>query len=185
MQYREIVAITGLGGLFQLLTTKSDGAIVKSLADNSTKFISARLHNVTPLDSIEIYTIEENIRLSELFSQMKEQEASKPLVDHKKASNEEIKNYISSVYPNIDLERVYISDMKKMLKWYEILKSSNLLSFEVATEEAAHAIEAPQEAAVVAEKPAKKARAKKVVTEGEEAAEKPAKKTAAKKKKED
>jgi hypothetical protein len=59
------------------------------------------------------------------------------------------------------------------------------LSFEVATEEAAHAIEAPQEAAVVAEKPAKKARAKKVVTEGEEAAEKPAKKTAAKKKKED
>ena len=104
MQYREIVAITGLGGLYQLLTTKSDGAIVKSLADNSTKFISARLHNVTPLDSIEIYTIEENIRLSELFIQMKEQEASKPLVDHKKASNEEIKNYISSVYPNIDLE---------------------------------------------------------------------------------
>ena len=50
MQYREIVAITGLGGLYQLLTTKSDGAIVKSLADNSTKFISARLHNVTPLD---------------------------------------------------------------------------------------------------------------------------------------
>ena len=184
MQYREIVAITGLGGLYQLLTTKSDGAIVKSLADNSTKFISARLHNVTPLDSIEIYTIEENIRLSELFSQMKEQEASKPLVDHKKASNEEIKNYISSIYPNIDLERVYISDMKKMLKWYEILKSSNLLSFEVATEEAVHAI-APQEAAEVADKPAKKARAKKVVTEGEEAAEKPAKKTAAKKKKED
>jgi hypothetical protein len=188
MQYREIVAITGLGGLYQLLTTKSDGAIVKSLADNSTKFISARLHNVTPLDSIEIYTIEENIRLSELFTQMKEQEASKPLVDHKKASNDEIKKYISSVYPNIDLERVYISDMKKMLKWYEILKASNLLNFEVANEieEVASANEtAPAEAAVVAEKPAKKARAKKAVTEGEEAAEKPAKKTAAKKKKED
>lgn len=186
MQYREIVAITGLGGLYQLLTTKSDGAIVKSLADNSTKFISARLHNVTPLDSIEIYTIEENIRLSELFTQMKEQEAGKPLVDHKKANNDEIKKYISSVYPNIDLERVYISDMKKMLKWYEILKASNLLNFEVANEEVASENEtAPAEAAVVAEKPAKKARAKKAVTEGEEAAEKPVKKTAAKKKKED
>ena len=186
MQYREIVAITGLGGLYQLLTTKSDGAIVKSLADNSTKFISARLHNVTPLDSIEIYTIEENIRLSELFSQMKEQEASKPLVDHKKASNDEIKNYISSVYPNIDLDRVYISDMKKMLKGYEILKASDLLNFEVGNEEEATAIEtAAAEEVVVAEKPVKKARAKKAVVEGDEATEKPAKKTAAKKKKED
>ena len=102
------------------------------------------------------------------------------------ASNDEIKKYISSVYPNIDLERVYISDMKKMLKWYEILKASNLLNFEVANEEVASENEtAPAEAAVVAEKPAKKARAKKAVTEGEEAAEKPVKKTAAKKKKED
>jgi hypothetical protein len=185
MQYREIVAITGLGGLYQLLTTKSDGAIVKSLADNSTKFISARLHNVTPLDSIEIYTIEENIRLSELFSQMKEQEASKPLVDHKKASNDEIKNYISSVYPNIDLDRVYISDMKKMLKWYEILKASDLLNFEVGNEEIATAIETATVEEAVAEKPVKKARAKKAVVEGDEATEKPAKKTAAKKKKED
>lgn len=185
MQYREIVAITGLGGLYQLLTTKSDGAIVKSLADNSTKFISARLHNVTPLDSIEIYTIEENIRLSELFTQMKEQEASKPLVDHKKASNDEIKKYISSVYPNIDLERVYISDMKKMLKWYEILKASDLLNFESSNEEVANTIETTPVEEAVAEKPAKKARAKKAVTEGDEATEKPAKKTAAKKKKED
>ena len=185
MQYREIVAITGLGGLYQLLTTKSDGAIVKSLADNSTKFISARLHNVTPLDSIEIYTIEENIRLSELFTQMKEQEASKPLVDHKKASNDEIKKYISSVYPNIDLERVYISDMKKMLKWYEILKASDLLNFEANNEEVANTIETAPVEEAVAEKPSKKARAKKAVTEGDEATEKPAKKTAAKKKKED
>ncbi len=185
MQYREIVAITGLGGLYQLLTTKSDGAIVKSLADNSTKFISARLHNVTPLDSIEIYTIEENIRLSELFTQMKEQEASKPLVDHKKASNDEIKKYISSVYPNIDLERVYISDMKKMLKWYEILKASDLLYFESSNEEVANTIETTPVEEAVAEKPAKKARAKKAVTDGDEATEKPAKKTAAKKKKED
>jgi hypothetical protein len=185
MQYREIVAITGLGGLYQLLTTKSDGAIVKSLADNSTKFISARLHNVTPLDSIEIYTIEENIRLSELFTQMKEQEASKPLVDHKKASNDEIKKYISSVYPNIDLERVYISDMKKMLKWYEILKASDLLNFESSNEEVANTIETTPVEEAVAEKPAKKARAKKAVTEGDEATEKPTKKTAAKKKKED
>jgi hypothetical protein len=52
MEYREIVAITGLTGLYQLLTTKSDGAIVRNIADKSTKFISARQHNVTPLESI-------------------------------------------------------------------------------------------------------------------------------------
>ncbi|QLH45869.1 MAG: DUF5606 domain-containing protein [Bacteroidota bacterium] len=53
MQYRELVAISGMGGLFQLLSTKSDGAIVRNLDDNTTKFVAARSHHVTPLDSIE------------------------------------------------------------------------------------------------------------------------------------
>ncbi|MEY4292556.1 MAG: hypothetical protein RIQ61_933, partial [Bacteroidota bacterium] len=92
---------------------------------------------------------------------------------------------ISSVYPNIDLERVYISDMKKMLKWYEILKASDLLNFEANNEEVANTIETAPVEEAVAEKPAKKARAKKALAEGDEATEKPAKKTAAKKKKED
>lgn len=207
MQYREIVAVTGLSGLYQLLATKSDGAIVRNLADRSTKFISARLHNVTPLESIEVYTTGENVRLHNVFQKMQEQESSVAILDGKKAGNDEVKNYFKTVFPDFDEDRVYVSDMKKMLKWYELLKANDLLHFEApqeettepATEETAPAQEEEKPAKKTAkakksadaegaetateEKPAKKARAKKAAEATEEGEEKPAKKTAAKKKK--
>lgn len=206
MQYREIVAVTGMGGLFHLLSTKADGAIVRSLTDNSTKFIPARLHNVTPLESIEIYTTGENVRLHNVLQKMKDSSTSRP--DTKSATPDQIKNYFREVYPEMDEDRVYASDKKKMLKWYDLLASANLLDFsaleangEEGAEDAA-AMPAEGEAqlaesekenqttaleGVVEEegKPAKKARAKKSVApkEGEEAgAEEGPKKVARKKK---
>src|ERR1700748_273852 len=113
MEYREIVAVTGLGGLYQLMATKSDGAIVKNLADKSTKFISARLHNVTPLESIEVYTTGENVRLQQVFGKMQEHEATIVPIDPKN-EDPKIKAYFKSIFPEFDEERVYVSDMKKM-----------------------------------------------------------------------
>lgn len=180
MEYREIVAVTGLGGLYQLLATKSDGAIVRNLSDKSTKFISARLHNVTPLESIEVYTTGENVRLHEVFQQMKEKEGSIAIIDPK-ADNNAVKAYFKSVFPTFDEERVYVSDMKKMVKWYDLLKANDLLNFETAaaeanTQEAAAAPEATEE-----EKPKKAAKTKKAATEEENGEEKPAKKARTKK----
>jgi hypothetical protein len=190
MDYREIVSVTGIGGLFQLMATKSDGAIVRNLADKSTKFIPARLHNVTPLESIEVYTTGENVRLHEVFQKMKEH-SDIALPDGKKADNDTIRNYFKSIFPEFDEERVYVSDMKKMLKWFEILKQNDLLNFEVYQQEAASEDETSEKAneeTLVAttseeEKPAKKARAKKSADEAAaaEGEEKP-KKTARKKK---
>lgn len=190
MEYREIVAVTGLGGLYQLLTTKSDGAIVRNVADKTTKFISARQHNVTPLESIEVYTTGDNVRLHNVFQKMLEHETSIPLADAKTADNAGVKGYFKSIFPEFDEERVYVSDMKKMLKWYEILKSNDLLRFEEAVDETAPEdaadTEAPANEEVEDDKPAKKARAKKaddadVATEEE----KPKKAVAKKKKAED
>jgi len=190
MQYKEIVSVTGLGGLFHLLATKSDGAIVRSLADNVTKFIPSRLHNVTPLESIEIYTTGNNVRLHEVLQKMMDSSVERP--DSKKASNEAIRAYFKEVYPDMDEDRVYSSDMKKMLKWYEVLNKSGLLDFsgmisgaqdEEKSEEAGEAVasEGPASAdAEVAEKSAKKSKAKKE-EEPADASEKPAKKAAAKK----
>lgn len=129
MKYKEIVSVTGLSGLYQLLSTKSDGAIVRNIGDKTTKFISARKHNVTPLESIEVYTIAENVRLHNVFQKMQEHETDIPLIDHKTATKEAIKSYFKSVFPEFDEDRVYASDMKKMLKWYELLKSNDLLQF--------------------------------------------------------
>ena len=177
MEYREIVAVTGIGGLFQLLSTKSDGAIVRNLTDKSTKFIPARVHNVTPIESIEIYTIDENVRLHVVLQAIKDSEKTTALVDGKKADNQTIKTYFKTVFPALDEDRVYVSDMKKMLKWYELLKANDLLNFDnLNAQETAEEAEAIEEAA-----PAKKAKAKKVEESAEIAEEKPAKKAKAKK----
>ncbi len=197
MQYREIVAVTGLGGLFQLIASKQDGAIVRSLEDKSTKFVSSRVHNFTPLESIEVFTTGDNVNLAEVFKAMQDQEAKTAPVDTK-ADNNAIKSYFKSVFPTFDEERVYVSDMKKMVKWYAILKSNDLLKFDEVAEEgqegAALTAEAtPAPDAEVAEKPAKKAAkpkkaaakedAEEVATE-EAPVEKPAKKAAKPKKEE-
>ena len=188
MDYKEIVSVTGIGGLFQLVTTKSDGAIVRNISDKTTKFISARLHNVTPLESIEVYTTGDNVRLHEVFQKMKDAEAATPLpTDAKKADNDSVKAYFLKINPDFDMDRVYVSDMKKMLRWYQMLKENDLLNFDKMKEEntadaVAEQVEEP--VAVAKEKPAPKKAAKKMdapADDTEAAAEKPVKKAAKKK----
>lgn len=188
MEYRQIVAVTGLSGLYQLMSTKNDGAIVRSLTDKSVKFVSARIHHITPLESIEIYTTGENVRLHEVLEKIKENDIT--VADlNKKKDDKGAKAFFKTILPDFDEERVYTSDIRKVLKWYEILKANDLLNFDYlkeqpeteepapATEPVAEAGEEAQEAA----KPKKKAAAKKSAAT-EEGEEKPAKKAAAKKK---
>lgn len=152
MEYTRIVAVTGLPGLFEILNSKTDGAIVRSLTDNSTKFISARVHNLTHLESIEIYTTGENVSLSEVFQAMKDN--SEPLPDTK--DNKAIKQYFEKVYPTLDFDRVYTSDMKKMINWFKSI-TENEIDFtrkeEESTEETDTATETinPKEEKVVLE----------------------------------
>jgi len=199
MQYREIVAVTGLGGLFQLVASKQDGAIVRSLEDKSTRFVSSRVHNFTPLESIEVFTTGENVNLAEVFKAMDEKAATFPPAAGK-ADNNAIKAYFKNVFPEFDEDRVYVSDMKKMVKWFGILKANDLLKFEEILAEGESEVEevvaetaapekkkkaATEEAAaeVATEEKPKKARAKKAEKEeGEEGAEEKAPKKAKAKK---
>lgn len=167
-------------GLFELVSSKSDGAIVRSLDDNSTKFASTRQHQFSHLESIEVYTVRDNVNLTDIFKAM--ESAGGKLPDEKDAKA--IKAYFEKVYPDLDFERVYSSDMKKMVKWYGIISAKGI---EIKLTEVAEEEEAPVEEAVAAEevKPAKKA-TKKAEPKAEEAvAEEAPKKKAAKKKKED
>ena len=70
MDYNKIVSVSGLSGLFELLSSKSDGAVVRSIEDNTTKFVSTRQHNFSHLESIEVFTVKDNTNLSELFEAM-------------------------------------------------------------------------------------------------------------------
>ena len=122
MEYNKIVAITGLTGLYELLNSKTDGAIVRSLEDETTKFVSSRVHNLSHLESIEIYTTGENISLSDVFNAMKASSEPQPDVKDSKA----LKSYFEKVYPEIDTDRVYASDMKKMITWFSVLQKHNV-----------------------------------------------------------
>lgn len=66
MEYSKIIAVTGLPGLQELISSKNDGAIVRSLEDKSTKFVSSRVHNFSHLESIEVYTVSDNVNLVDL-----------------------------------------------------------------------------------------------------------------------
>jgi hypothetical protein len=122
MEYSKLIAVTGLPGLFELVGSKTDGAIVKSLEDKTTKFVSSRIHNFSHLESIEVYTIRENVNLIEVFKAMA---ASAEALPNEKDANA-VKAYMQKVYPDLDFDRVYVSDMKKMVKWFGILKNNNV-----------------------------------------------------------
>ena len=70
MEYGKIIAVTGLPGLFELMSSKNDGAIVRSLEDKTTKFVSSRIHNFSHLESIEVFTVRDNVNLAEVFQAM-------------------------------------------------------------------------------------------------------------------
>lgn len=123
MEYSKLVSVTGMGGLFELISTKADGGLVRSLEDKSTKFVSTRLHSFSHLESIEVYTQRENVNLIDVFHAMK---ASSVALPDAKADVAALKAYFEQVYPDMDFTRVYTSDMKKMVKWFGLLTASNV-----------------------------------------------------------
>ena len=122
MEYSKLISVTGLPGLFELVGSKTDGAIVKNLEDKTTKFVSSRVHNFSHLESIEVYTVRDNVNLVEVLQAM---DASKEALPNDKEAKAVV-DYMKKVYPDMDFDRVYASDMKKMVKWYSILKANNV-----------------------------------------------------------
>ena len=177
MEYSKLVAVTGIPGLFELINSKTDGAIVRSLDGETTRFVSSRIHNFSHLESIEVYTVRDNVNLVEVLNAM--EKAGGTLPDEKDAAA--VKKYFETVYPDMDFDRVYASDMKKMVKWFDVLKKNNveIVLSEIPEEEEPEVEEI--ETPVAEEKPVKKAAAKKKEVTAEATDEAP-KKTARKKK---
>jgi Domain of unknown function (DUF5606) len=171
MEYNKIIAVTGLPGLYELLSSKSDGAIVRSLDDKTTRFVSSRVHNFSHLESIEVYTVRDNVNLVEILKAMEVGTAKLP--DEKDAAA--LKNYFTKVYPDLDFSRVYSSDLKKMVKWFSVLKANNIEikltepEEEEVTDEVAEDVDGLEEAEAK-----EKAKAKKPAAVKEPAADKKA-----------
>lgn len=122
MEYNNLMAVSGLSGLFEMVTSKNDGAIAKSLETGATQFISSRVHQFSHLESIEVYTTHDNVFLAEVFIAMGKSKEAIPSEKDPKA----VTAYFKKVFPKMDFERVYPSDMKKMVKWFGQLKANNI-----------------------------------------------------------
>ena len=187
MEYAKIIAITGLPGLYEMVSTKGDGAIVRSLDDQSTRFVSGRVHNFTHLESIEVYTERENVNLVEVLNAMKSSDEKLP----NEKDNSALQSYFAKVYPTLDFERVYTSDMKKIVKWFDVLERNKVeLKLREAEEEGVlvaeeeEEVETPTAKAEKAQKKTKTAKSEDAKPVAKKEEEKPKKAKAAKEKEE-
>lgn len=137
MVLKEILAISGEPGLFRFLAQGKNSIIVEQIETKkkSTAFGSAK---VSSLDEISIFTEGEDISLSKVFDKIYEKENGGQAIDHK-SDSKVLKEYFGSVLPEYDRDRVYVSDIKKVLQWYNLLQKNDMLVKEAPEE-------APEEA---------------------------------------
>ncbi len=128
MALDKILSIGGKPGLYKLLTQTRGGFVGESLLDGKRVTVGLR-SNVSVLSEIAIYTLEEEVPLKEVFQKIKEKEGGKKTSISHKAEKIELEEYFFEVLPNYDEDRVYASDIKKIIQWYNILLDNNITDF--------------------------------------------------------
>ena len=136
MDLRTVLSVSGKPGLFKLIAHQKNGVVVESLLDGKRTAISANA-NVSSLGDIAIYTYEEEVPLRDVFKAMAEVTEGKEALSDK-SSKDQLEDFFGEVLPKFDQERVYASDIKKVVQWFNILVKNDLLSIleEEASEEA-------------------------------------------------
>ena len=124
MKNLKLISIAGKSGLFKLLTTTKSGIIAESLVDK--KRVMTAFTNVSALDEIAIYSIDDEIPLWQVFKKIAEKEDFKPAISHKSDKNT-LETYFKEVMPDYDEDRVYPSHIKKIIQWYNILQETGFL----------------------------------------------------------
>ena len=137
MDLKGIVNITGKPGLYKVLSTTKGGVIVEALDGTGKRTVIPGTSKVAALDDISVYTADEQEALKDIFRRMKAENVDLSDLDIAKADNAAIIARFETLVPNYDREQVYVSDMRKLMKWYVML--APLLDFEAADKAAAEA----------------------------------------------
>ena len=132
----EILAITGKPGLYKLVSRGNNMLIVESLLDGKRMPTYAR-DKIVALSDVSMFTNADDVRLSEVLTSAGKKESLKAVaLDPKKASNEEVKQWFDQVLPDWDRDRVYPSDIRKLISWYNILVNAGITDFSIDEPEA-------------------------------------------------
>ena len=127
MGLNTILAISGRPGLFKLLTQTRGGFVAQSLLDNKKISVNAQ-SNVSVLSEIAVYTLTEELPLKEVLKKIRDKENGGLTSVAHKASKDDLEEYFFSVLSDYDEDRVYASDIKKIIQWYNLLHKNELLN---------------------------------------------------------
>lgn len=127
MDLKKILSISGKPGLFKMITETKTGVVVESLIDG--KRLTAFAHQrISALEEISIFTEGEDMPLKDVMKAIHEKQNGEKAIDHKSSSKQLIEFFTEAI-PEYDAERVYTSDIKKIIQWYNILHNKDLLVF--------------------------------------------------------
>lgn len=133
---QNILAISGKPGLYLLIARGSGTIIVESIDQQKKRFSVGLRDRVTSLNDVSIYTDDDDVKLMDVFESMKAHEEGKAVdINVKAASKAELEEYVGSVLPNFDRDRVYPNDMRKLIAWYNILINNGYTDFADPEEE--------------------------------------------------
>ena len=133
MEFKDILAISGMPGLYKYVAQSTRGIIVESL-ENGNRMNASATSRVSALSEISMFTEGEDIALAEVFTRMYAHTSGKEGLSHKE-SPEKMKAYFAEVLPEYDRERVHVSDIKKALSWFNILVGAGLTEFKLPQQE--------------------------------------------------
>ncbi|MDA9069838.1 DUF5606 domain-containing protein [Algibacter sp.] len=126
MSLDKVISIAGKPGLYKLITQTRGGFVAESLVDNKRISVSVQ-NNVSVLSEIAIYTLTEEVPLRQVFKNIKKKENGEATPVKPKDSKEKLEEYFFNVLPDYDEDRVYASDIKKVIQWYNLLQQHNML----------------------------------------------------------
>ena len=134
---KTILSISGKSGLYKLVSQGKNMLIVESLADKK-RMPAYGTDKMISLGDIAMYTDDEDVPLQEVFLSIKKKENGQPInINIKTATPDELRQYMGEVLPTFDRDRVHLSDIKKLISWYNLLVANNLTDFEPDEEETA------------------------------------------------
>lgn len=134
MKIDELIHVSGLPGLYKIGASKSNGIIIEDIDSGKSRFASMRKHQFTPLGTVAIYTMDDAEELTKVFDTIEAKSEEYP-IPSLKSSSDILFAYFKNILPNYDEDRVLISDVKKVIKWYTFLKGRSLYPFEISSEE--------------------------------------------------
>lgn len=126
MGLEKVLAISGKPGLYKLVTQTRGGFVAESLIDGKRLSISLQ-NNVSVLSEIAIYTLTEEVPLYEVLGKINVKEEGKPSSVGPKDGKDKLEEYFFDVLPDYDEDRVYASDIKKVIQWYNLLQKHDML----------------------------------------------------------